>query len=53
MRYNIVEGSDRAEKKKLMEQYEEMVERGDVKVKDKLKKTKLRKARKVAIVEDN
>ncbi|KAJ6456534.1 hypothetical protein C8R45DRAFT_943718 [Mycena sanguinolenta] len=42
-----------AEKKKLTDQYNEMVERGEVKEKEKPKKTKTRKAQKAAIVEDN
>ncbi|KAJ7797959.1 hypothetical protein B0H14DRAFT_2618410 [Mycena olivaceomarginata] len=41
------------EKKKLMDQYEEMVERGEVKVKEKSRKTTSRKAKKAPIVEDD
>ncbi|KAJ7878797.1 hypothetical protein B0H14DRAFT_3435395 [Mycena olivaceomarginata] len=41
------------EKKKLMDQYEEMVERGEVKVKEKSRKTTSRKAKKTPIVEDD
>ncbi|KAJ7667387.1 hypothetical protein B0H14DRAFT_3539121 [Mycena olivaceomarginata] len=41
-----------AEKQKLIEQYDEMVKRGDVKVKEKTKGRKERKAKKGAIVED-